>query len=304
MSILVTGCYGFIGSHVCKALLKEGHEVIGVDKYVDAISYKRHRIEELKDFNKFNFIDYDLQDIDDILAILGNYQVEKVIHLAGQYSVGHTTANVKNYIKGNLIGFSNVLEAARIAGIKRFVYASSTFASNTNPSSMYGSTKLYNEFQAKVYNNAHGMECIGLRYGSTYGPQIRPDVGIYQIANHLIKNHPMQIRGGFQYPVHFIYISDAVGVTIGALETDKATRDVYTLVANDVNYDLMEVYNLLSEYSGRKVELLGEYLPVTGFRTDYTEQNKVLWDELNFSPNIKMNLGLQVFWDWFEEEHS
>lgn len=301
-NILVTGCYGFIGTNTCVKLLNSGHNVIGVDKVSNAISEKKERVELLSKFDNFTFVEHDLQDLWSVNNLFGHYKPEAVIHLAGQYSVLHNPKHVEQYIKGNLVGFSNILEVTRLQGLKRFVYASSTFASNPKPFSMYGSTKLYNELQAMVYSSSHDITTVGLRYGSTYGPMTRPDVGIYQIGMKLLKGQTIEVGSAFNYRTHFIHIDDAVELTCRALDIETGEKhNIYTVVANDYNYKLMEILEMMVNYTGLIAKTEGK---------DECEQprkifeNNKLFKDFNYIPEISMYNGIPSFMDWLEKVNA
>ena len=204
-TILVTGSSGFIGSNLCKRLLKEinGIKVIGLDNMNDYydVRIKDYRLNELNSFNNYTFIKGDLADKSLINKIFEDYKPSVVVNLAAQAGVRYSITNPDAYISSNLIGFYNILEACRNYPVEHLVYASSSsvYGSNKkvpystddkvdNPVSLYAATKKSNELMAHAYSKLYNIPSTGLRFFTVYGPAGRPDIAYFGFTNKLINS--------------------------------------------------------------------------------------------------------------------
>ena len=206
--ILVTGAAGFIGFHVCQRLLSQGHRVAGLDNLNDyySVDLKQSRLAHLTPHNNFQFYKIDLADqaaIDDVFA---KNAFTKIIHLAAQAGVRYSLQNPHTYISSNLVGFFNMIEAARAKHVGHFVFAStsSVYGSNTkmpfstsdntdHPVSLYAATKKSNEAIAHSYAFMHGLPVTGLRFFTVYGPWGRPDMAYFLFADAIAKGQPLTL---------------------------------------------------------------------------------------------------------------
>ena len=207
MSILVTGSAGFIGFHVCKKLLQDGNQVIGLDNlnnYYDP-KLKKSRIDELKNIAKknkrnFNFIKVDLVNFNKLEQIFSNHndknlKISIVIHLAAQAGVRYSIENPSAYVQSNLVGFCNIIEIAKKYNVDHFYYASSSSVYGGNkklpfeeldnvdkPISLYAATKKSNELIAHTYSHLFNLPTTGLRFFTVYGPWGRPDMALFKFT--------------------------------------------------------------------------------------------------------------------------
>ena len=195
MSILVTGAAGFIGFHVCKKLLQDGNQVIGLDNLNDYYDpkLKKSRINELINISEknkkfFNFIKVDLVNSDTLEQIFSNHndkssKISIVIHLAAQAGVRYSIENPSAYVQSNLVGFCNIIEIAKKNNVDHFYYASSSSVYGGNkklpfeeidnvdkPISLYAATKKSNELIAHTYSHLFNLPTTGLRFFTVYGP--------------------------------------------------------------------------------------------------------------------------------------
>jgi UDP-glucuronate 4-epimerase len=299
--VLITGCYGFIGYSVAVHLLKQGHTVYGLDKVQEAISPKSVRIQNLSKFTNFHFHDVNLINFEQTKTLLNMIDFDHVIHMAGQYSVAYSSSSMLSFIDGNIRSWMHVMDCAKKKKIKRVIYASSTFVQDGMiPTSMYGATLEFRERAANVYSASFDMETVGLRFGSTYGPYIRPDVGIYIISNKLWDGIPINVEeGGFKYKSGFLYIADAVEVVVRLLDKPLPQKhNVFTVVANDRVRDLGEILELIEKYSGKQSNRVGTY---TQLEPGYipTERMLPLKDVINYMPHTTIEEGVKKFAEWF-----
>ncbi len=232
MKILITGGAGFIGSNLCDYFIEKNHNVVCLDNL--ATGFLRN-IEHLLSNDKFKFIEGDIRDIDICKkAVAGN---DVILHQAALGSVPRSIADPINTNNVNIVGFLNMLVAARDAGVKRFVYAasSSTYGDSKElpkvehrigrPLSPYAITKYVNEMYANVFSDLYGMETIGLRYFNVFGKRQDPD-GAYAAViplwvKALINHQSPVINGDGSYSRDFTYIDNVIQANELAALTHK-----------------------------------------------------------------------------------
>ena len=250
--ILVTGAAGFIGYHLCKHLVKLGKKVIGLDNlnnYYDT-TLKRDRLHQLgiennidisynnlytaKDENCFQFIQLDISDRENLPLLFESHQINLVVNLAAQAGVRYSIDVPFSYVDSNLVGFSNVLECCRNYKIEKFVYASSSSvygddpdlpfdeqSKKIKPKSFYAVTKRANELMANNYSDLFGIDSIGLRFFTVYGPWGRPDMAPYLFTKAIINGKSINVFNKGELYRDFTYVDDIVDGIIKVVELNK-----------------------------------------------------------------------------------
>src|SRR5690606_36299276 len=221
----ITGAAGFIGLHLCKQLLALGYKVIGLDNingYYD-VRLKYTRLKQLGiaadhslPYNqlvtgelygdRFRFIKLNLEDRKAIPELLQNHSFDLVCNLAAHAGVRYSLDNPLAYVDSNISGFVNLLEAIKEAGIQKLVYASSSSVYGLNekipfatedrvehPISIYAATKMSNELMAYTYTHLYGIQTIGLRFFTVYGPWGRPDMAVFLFTDAILNNRPIKV---------------------------------------------------------------------------------------------------------------
>lgn len=230
--VLVTGCAGFIGSHLAERLVKEGREVIGIDCFTDYYPrwMKERNIEWLKRQRNFTFYEANLttMDFNLITQLLDGSIV--IFHLAAQAGVRASWGmNFKIYVDNNINATQRLLEWAKDKKIKKFIYASSSSIYGDTPSlpmhensiplpfSPYGVSKLSGEHLSFLYFKNFSVPVIALRYFSVYGPRQRPDMAFHKFIRNILKNKEIEIYGNGNQTRDFTYIDDVVNGTLLAV---------------------------------------------------------------------------------------
>ena len=207
MKILVTGAAGFIGYHLVQSLLKDDHEIIGLDNfnsYYD-VNLKRARINQIHN-KKFSMFEIDLVDNKSLESLFKKNDFDVVVNLAAQAGVRYSLTNPEKYIESNIIGFTNILEACRHNKIPNLVYASSSSVYGMNsevpfdedhsvdhPVSLYAATKRSNELMAHTYSHLFDLPTTGLRFFTVYGPWGRPDMALFLFTKAILDEKPIQV---------------------------------------------------------------------------------------------------------------
>ena len=293
-TILVTGAAGFIGYHLCEALLKLGHKVIGLDNINDYydVNLKYSRLKQLgisceksQVFNaisssdthraKMQFVRMHLEDRKALPKLFKEFEFDMVCNLAAQPGVRYSLENPEAYIDSNINGFLNVLECCRHHDIKRLVYGSSSsiygnsdkvpFNESDNvdkPISLYAATKKSNELMAHTYSHLYGIETIGLRFFTVYGPWGRPDMAMFLFTDAIINNRPIKVFNNGDLLRDFTYINDIVAGVVTTILDDSEDTSLYKLynIGNSDPVQLMDFIKSIENSLGLVAEK--EMLPM------------------------------------------
>jgi len=317
--ILVTGAAGFIGFHVAKRLLSDGHEVVGVDNlnsYYD-VALKMARLEQISQFPNFRFERVDIADRDAFPRVFDNYGIERVIHLAAQAGVRYSIEHPHDYVDANLIGFVNVLEACRYARVKHLVFASSSsvygnnskvpFSTDDNvdhPISLYAATKKANELIAHTYSHLYDLKITGLRFFTVYGPWGRPDMAYFSFTKAIMEGRPIRLFNHGNSERDFTYIDDIVeGIVriLGKPPKGDTTTPPYRIfnIGNNHPEALLRFVEVLEESIGRKARtVLADAQPGDVTRT-YADIRPIC-EAVGFQPSINIEEGLRRFVNWYK----
>ena len=329
MKILVTGAAGFIGCFVSIALLKEGHEVVGIDNLNDYYSekLKRDRLRLIPCAN-FTFIKCDLTERDKIDDIFVKEQFEVVINLAAQAGVRYSIENPRAYVDSNLVGFLNILECCRQNSVGNLIYASSSSVYGLNskmpfsvtdnvdhPVSLYAATKKANELMAHTYSHLYGLPTTGLRFFTVYGPWGRPDMAYFSFTKDILAGNTIKVFNNGDMQRDFTYIDDIVEA-IGRLVFKPAVpKEGWNSSKPDPSGSTSpyRIYNIgnnnpvrLGDFIETIEKILGleakkEYLPMQMGDVKATYANITsLVDAIGYSPATPINEGLGKFIQWYK----
>jgi len=305
---LVTGAAGFIGSHLCEALLSKGWTVCGVDSFNDFYDprYKSRNIAASLDHPGFELIRADLSDLalEDVLD-----GVDAVAHLAGEPGVSTSWGPAfARYVDRNVMATHRLLEAMSQLGPRPFVYASSSSVYGTctdalrargepRPTSPYGVSKLAAEALVGSYSSAFGIPAVSLRYFSVYGPRQRPDMAAHRFIESLLDGGPITVFGDGGQVRDYSYVGDVVDATVRSLSADLPPAAVLDIASGNP----VDVSTLISH--------LRELLPVDGVTVERLAERRgdvqrtagridTARERLGWSPTTDLRSGLaqQVAW--------
>ena len=257
--VLVTGAAGFIGSHLCEALIRRGDHVLGVDSFTDYYSPARKRANLTDGLGaglELKRLDLTCDALDPVLR-----GMDVVYHLAAQPGVRSSWGEeFDTYAKRNLVATQRLLEATLRGGVGRFVFASSSSVyGNTGarparesdrlaPVSPYGLTKAACEELVAVYRRVHGLSAVSLRYFTAYGPRQRPEMAFATFIRAVLSGRPLHVFGDGNQTRDFTYVTDAVAATIAAAE--HGTEPVYN-VSGGTNSRLLDAIAQIEQLAGR-----------------------------------------------------
>ena len=316
MKVLVTGGAGFIGSHFCVRLMKDGHQVAVVDDlnayYSRAL--KLRNLDVIRAVGSFPFYERDICDAGAMAAILKSWRPNAIVHLAARAGVRPSLEQPLLYERVNVGGTLALLEACREFGIRKFVFASSSsvYGDTTQPPfseedpvsrpvSPYAATKLAGEQLCYTYFHLYGIRSVCLRFFTVYGPRQRPDLAIRKFAERIAAGLPIPVFGDGSSGRDYTFVEDTVEGIAAALDYDCG-YDIINL-GNSRPVTLLEMIGALEEAIGRKAEI--EWLPdqsgdVPITCADIGKATRLL----GYSPKTPFPAGIRKFLDWRFAEAS
>lgn len=331
--VLVTGAAGFIGFFLCRKLLAEGIEVVGLDNlntYYDP-GLKQARLDLLHHEKGFRFVRLDLADRASMEGLFAANRFAAVVNLAAQAGVRYSLKNPQAYIDTNLVGFGNVLEGCRHTGVGHLVFASSSsvYGANTrvpfsvhhnvdHPVSLYAATKKANELMAHSYSHLYGLPATGLRFFTVYGPWGRPDMAYFLFTKAILEGRPIDVFNHGRMKRDFTYIDDIIeGVwqvirrppqpdpAWDAERADPGTSSAaYRLynIGNNKQVDLLHFIEVLENCLGRKA--VKNFLPMQpgDVRGTYADVDDLSRD-VGFRPDTPVEEGLARFVSWYRDHY-
>jgi UDP-glucuronate 4-epimerase len=310
MRILVTGGAGFIGSHLVEKLLAAGHAVTILDDFNDFYDPQIKRENIAAVFKDISIHHVDLRENSAVRKLFHQEKFDTIMHLAARAGVRPSIQHPQLYYDTNVNGTLHLLEAARVTGVERFIFASSSsvygiskpvpFSEDlhlTQTISPYAASKIAGEFLCSTYSHLYGLRVIALRYFTVYGPRQRPDLAIHQFTKRIHAGEPIDQFGDGTTRRDYTYIDDIVQGTMAALNYDGPMSDIFNLGENET-IQLKALIAAIENVLGKKAKInrLPEQpgdVPLTC--ADISKAKRLL----GYNPTTRFSDGLPRFVDWF-----
>jgi len=310
MKVLVTGGAGFIGSHLVERLLDAGHKVDVLDEFNDFYDprIKRENLEGVRE--RIGIYEVDIRDAGAVERVVSRGGYDAIAHLAARAGVRPSIKEPRLYIDTNIMGTYNLLEAARQAGIGRFIAGSSSSVYGviktapfredmalTQTISPYAATKLAAEQLCSTYSHLYGMRTINLRFFTVYGPRQRPDLAIHKFTRCIDEGKAIDQFGDGSTRRDYTYVDDIIQGVMGCLTYEGELCDVFNLGESETT-TLTELIRAIEEALGRKavINRMAEQpgdVPLT-----YADISKAR-ELLAYNPTTKIKEGIPRFVDWY-----
>jgi len=308
--ILVTGGAGFIGSHLVERLLAAGHTVVILDDFNDFYDPQTKHANIAGLARDVTVYHVDLRDGESVRNLFHREKVDAIAHLAARAGVRPSIQQPRLYYDTNVTGTLHLLEAARVTGVERFVFASSSsvygaskripFSEDehlTQTLSPYAATKIAGEFLCSTYSHLYNLRVVALRYFTVYGPRQRPDLAVHQFTRRIYAGQPIDQFGDGSTRRDYTYIDDVIQGTMAALQYEGSLFDIFNLGENDT-IQLKDLIAAIENALGKKAKInqLPEQpgdMPLTC--ADISKARKLLC----YKPTTRLNDGLPRFIEWF-----
>lgn len=333
--VLVTGAAGFIGFYLCKALIDQGIEVIGIDNINDYydVNLKYSRLNEIgilrssaesfgekvlsKKYSNFHFIRMNLEDRTSLPALFTNEEFDAVVNLAAQAGVRYSLENPMAYVDSNVVGFVNILECCRHHKIQHLVYASSSSVYGENekvpfseddrvdyPVSLYAATKKANELMAHTYSHLYQIPTSGLRFFTVYGPWGRPDMAPILFASAITEGRPIKVFNNGEMSRDFTYIDDIVQGIIITLNNppkkEQAQSNYQVLnIGNGSPVSLIDFIETMEKHLGKVAEK--NMLPMQPGDVPRTWADTKCLNQFGYESTTPISQGVEQFVKWYND---
>ncbi|WP_215143153.1 NAD-dependent epimerase [Exiguobacterium qingdaonense] len=332
-TVLVTGVAGFIGFHLARRLLKEGHHVIGIDIVNDYYDprLKESRLHVLT-HPHFKLYRDALENKMAITRVFEKTQPHVVVNLAAQAGVRYSLENPDAYIQSNIVGFLNILEACRAYPVEQLIYASSSSVYGSNkampfseqhpvdhPLSLYAASKKANELMAHTYSHLFGLKTTGLRFFSVYGPWGRPDMALYKFTEAIMNGEPIDVYNYGDMQRDFTYIDDIIESIVRLMDIEPLPEEEFDYeqplpdrsdvpfrvynIGNQQPVPLMDFIRTIEERVGKKAILKLLPLQAGDVPASFADSSS-LYESIDFQPRTSIQEGVNAFIDWYIAYHQ
>ena len=312
MEILVTGCAGFIGSHMCDKLLNDDYNVVGIDNLVKDESYnnKKGNLEFLSKHENFRFYKNDITDYKKTALIFSKNSFDKIIHLAAKTGVRNSINQPIECTYNNVNGTLVLLELCSKYELSDFIFGSSSSVYGNidepfkedmecSPISPYGLSKRTCEMYGQVFSSLHGINFISLRFFTVYGPRQREDMAIAKFVNNIVNDKPIQVYGDGNSKRDYTYIDDIVEGIKSVID-----REFYFEILNigsGRSTELTELIEIIEQILDKKATI--EYDEKQQGDVDVTLANIAKSKDLiGYEPKIDIRTGIKRYIEWIKQK--
>lgn len=324
MNIVVTGGAGFIGSHLCEALLRSGNRLEVIDNFNDFYNpdIKRRNIKEIQHMMKknnisesnFTLYECDIRDKEALGKII-NREIDVVVHLAAMAGVRNSIENPRLYYEVNVLGTLNILEVCKASNVSKIVFASSSSVYGNNkevpfreedrvdfPISPYAATKKSGELLCYTYHLLYSFSIASLRFFTVYGPRQRPDLAIHKFTERIFKGEEIPFYGDGTSKRDYTYISDIVDGILKAIEWINESDNSYEIFnfgesrTISLNFMIDTIEKAIGEKAKKKL------LPMQGGDVNITYADITKAKQmLGYNPTMQFEEGIEKFIDWYRK---
>jgi nucleoside-diphosphate-sugar epimerase len=316
--ILLTGCAGFIGSHLCELLLAEGHRVVGIDNF-DSFYDRKVKENNLKSYAahpSFRFVEADIRQNTSLEQL--DEDIDTVIHLAAKAGVLPSLKNAEDYIQTNITGTNHLLEWMRARNIKKLLFASSSsvYGNNTKipfsetdlvdgPISPYAFTKRSCELMNYSYHHLYHIDVLNLRLFTVYGPRQRPDLAIHKFVKLIDGGQAISMFGDGTTARDYTFVGDTVQGFAKAFKYIHSKSGVFEIInlGNNSPVQLKDLIAAIGTAMGKEPKI--NHLPMQpgDVHITYADIEKAS-KLLGYNPNTSLQDGLKHFIEWYERQKS
>lgn len=312
MSILVTGCAGFIGARVATMLAAKGRHVVGIDNLNDYydVSLKQHRLDKLSGVSNFQFRKLDLEDALDTKKLFDDFQFESVINLGARAGVRYSMVNPHIYWTTNVVGSLHLLEEMRIQNVSKYILASSSslyagqrlpfledLAVNA-PVSSYAASKKAAELMAHAHHHLYGIDVSVCRFFTVYGPAGRPDMSYFRFIKWIDEGTPIELFGDGSQSRDFTFVDDIARGTIAALK--PVGYEIFNLGGGNKPISLNTVIEKLENLLGKKAKIENKPFHKADIKSTWANIDKAN-KMLDWQPTISLDDGLEACVKWYRD---
>lgn len=317
MSLLVTGSAGFIGSHLAERLCRRGDEVIGLDNFNDYYDPARKRANEkrLSAYPNFRMIEADIRDRERMFQLFDTESITAVAHLAAMAGVRNAVTHPDLYVNVNLNGTQNLLDAARVVGgVNNFVFAStsSVYGNTTQipfvetdpcdrPLQPYAAAKRAAEILGFSYHHLFGLNFTVLRFFTVYGPNGRPDMMAYLLADSIMKGKEIPLYDNGQMYRDWTFVDDTVAGVVAAIDRPLGYEIINLGRGEPVL--LRHFVEIMEELSGHKANVVPTPRLAADFPRNEADISKAM-RLLDFNPSVSVDEGVRRFWKWYQQHDA
>ena len=316
MKLLITGAAGFIGYHLCKSMLNEDYEILGIDNLNDYYDkkLKNGRLEILNKHKNFRFEKIDISERQNLTDAFIKFRPNKVVNLAAQAGVRYSLENPYVYIDSNISGFLNLIELSRQYDVEGFIYASSSsvYGANKktpfsiddrtdNPVSLYAATKKSNELIANSYFHLYGLKNTGLRFFTVYGPWGRPDMAYYIFTKKILSDKTIDVYNNGDMERDFTYIDDIIEGTKAAIEKNYSF-EIFNL-GNNKSVNLLDFIKTIENKLNKKAIINFQPMQSGDVKETYADISESE-EKLGFKPKISIDEGISKFIKWYKSYYK